>query len=69
MTKDYKYPEEIKMNEVQRLVEKEPLWKKFMKEEDYQDKYCDCHERCPRCGKKYKPNTNWGTYLKHCERT
>ena len=89
MTKDFEYPEEVKekywlhiTNEVGKdkkdWDKKDPIFKKFMKEEDYKklmeqmadnERYCDCYSRCPRCGKKYKPITDWNTYLKQCERT
>ena len=60
MTKDLKYPEEIKEEQFKKLLEdyESKEYDRLSKKEDY----CECHERCPKCGRKYKPSQWNGEY-------
>ncbi len=48
MTKDFPYPEELRMMDSLKKLEK--LEKYYYEHEEF----CECHARCPKCGKKYR---------------
>jgi len=53
MTKDIKFPTEIKEVEIERLRKKfEDLRKQNEKEKE---EFCDCYDVCSKCGRKKKP--------------
>ena len=53
MTKDFIYPEElVKSVQEKQLEDYMKQYEKYLKQDD--EEYCECHERCPKCGRKYK---------------
>jgi hypothetical protein len=53
MTKDVKYPTEIKDIEIERLRKK---FEEFRRQnEKEKEEFCECYDVCLKCGRKLKP--------------